>query len=76
MVSIVGRLYGLHVTRFSELNSYDDLNLLVHVNQTIWDNDNIPAVSSNGYVLKILNSLDSTKHKFIGKLNVIVFDTY
>ena len=76
MVSIVERLYGLNVTRFSELNSYDDLNLLVHVNQTLWDNDNIPAVSSNGYVLKILNSLDSTKHKFIGKLNIIVFDTY
>ena len=66
VVSMVERLYGVYVSHFSALNSYDDVNLHVRV-KNIWDNKNISAVSSDGYVLKILNSLDSTKHKFIGK---------
>ena len=69
VVTIVERLYGLQVTSSSELNSYDDLNLHVQVSQTHWDNSNIPKVSPDGYVLKILNSLDSTKQKFIGTMN-------
>ena len=64
--ALVQNLYGLTVTRYDELNSYDDVNLHVYVTNNS-QNPNITDVSPEGYVLKILNSVDSTKVNFIGK---------
>ena len=64
--ALVQNLYGLTVTRYDELNSYDDVNLHVYVTSSS-QNPNITDVLPEGYVLKILNSVDSTKVNFIGK---------
>lgn len=51
---LLQRLYGMSAIKVDELSSYDDKNFHIHV-----DTSNDVNLSENGYVLKILNSLDS-----------------
>ena len=60
--TMVKRLYGFTVSHYDELNSYDDVNLHIYVKDSL----NGMPVSQDGYVLKILNSVDSEKVKFVG----------
>ena len=48
------------------LPSYDDLNFFITVDESI-DNRNIKEANRDGYVFKILNSLQSSQPKLIGK---------
>lgn len=62
---VVKPCYGLDVTKQTTLNSYDDVNIHVNVDNKS-ENSYISSVSGDGYVLKILNSADSKKTDFIG----------
>lgn len=55
---LVQRLYGLRVKSVKELDSYVDKNYLVKA-EAEYDNPHIKEVRADGYVLKVLNSLDS-----------------
>ncbi|XP_069139819.1 hydroxylysine kinase-like [Argopecten irradians] len=57
---LVKNIYGLDVIRFKELNSYDDRNYHVTVHDQS-RNPHIPKVWEDGYILKILNSMDSKR---------------
>lgn len=60
---LVQNLYGLRADSVKEMNSYDDRNFFVTVEQDYKHNNPfIEEISSQGYVLKILNSMDSHKH--------------
>lgn len=60
---LVQDLYGLTANSIKELNSYDDRNFFVTVEQDYKHNNPfIEEISLQGYVLKILNSMDSRKH--------------
>ena len=63
--SLISALYGLYIIEYRKLASYDDINYHVKVKQSS-TNRNIPEVSRNGYVLKILNSEDSKSLDFLG----------
>lgn len=56
---IVKDVYGLMVTNITELNGYDDLNFHVLVDDKVNDNESIKKILAEGYVLKIINALDS-----------------
>lgn len=56
---IVKDVYGLIVTNITELNGYDDLNFHVLVDENVNDNESINNILTDGYVLKIINALDS-----------------
>ena len=64
-VELVNNLYGLTVTKVKELNSYDDRNYYVHVKPE-HKNPHIKEICPDGYILKILNSMDSPK-KHVGE---------
>ncbi|XP_013404836.2 hydroxylysine kinase [Lingula anatina] len=55
---LVTTLYGLTPTSLHKMNSYDDQNFHVNV-QPSSTNQFIPEVWPHGYVLKILNAIDS-----------------
>lgn len=57
---LLEKLYGLKVTRVTELNAYDDRNYHVMC-EVSRENPRAVVVSEHGYVLKIVNSLDSKK---------------
>ncbi|KAL4231984.1 hypothetical protein ACF0H5_009561 [Mactra antiquata] len=61
-------LYGLRVRHQTPLNSYDDINIHVEIEED-FNNVYISEVSTDGYVLKILNSVDSNKVDFIGAMH-------
>ena len=69
-VSLVQRLYGLKVKSIQELDSYLDKNYLV-VAETQFDNPHIEEVCGDGYVLKVLNSVES-KTTHVGKTAAFV----
>lgn len=54
------------MTDIKELPSYDDLNFHIHVGDT-WNNENIEAAHEHGYVLKVLNALQSSQPAIIGR---------
>lgn len=56
---IVKDIYGLIVINITELNGYDDLNFHVLVEENVNDNESIKQILTDGYVLKIINALDS-----------------
>lgn len=64
-IQIFEKLYGLKVSKITELNAYDDKNYHVLCDETKFDNPHITEVSKHGYVLKIVNSLDSKKTNVI-----------
>ncbi|KAK3095776.1 hypothetical protein FSP39_018921 [Pinctada imbricata] len=57
VTELARELYGLDVAEVKELNSYDDKNFWIRVVHS--NTSNLEEVSSDGYVLKVLNSLDS-----------------
>lgn len=57
------RLYGIIVLEMGEMDSYDDKNFLIQAD-TLIKNPILKTVSSNGYVLKVANSLDSQNEAF------------
>lgn len=57
------RLYGIIVLEMGEMDSYDDRNFLIQAD-TLIKNPILKTVSSNGYVLKVANSLDSQNEEF------------
>ncbi|XP_059613237.1 hydroxylysine kinase [Phlebotomus argentipes] len=58
------RLYGITVLEISELISYDDRNFFINEDRNI-KNPIIANHSNHGYILKVLNALDSHKPGFI-----------
>jgi hypothetical protein len=64
--SLTGNIFGLRVLHIIELNSYDDRNFHVRVSENS-ENENISKISPDGYVLKVLNSLDSEYENAIGE---------
>jgi hydroxylysine kinase len=60
------RLYGLTVTKTKEFNGYDDRNFHLTVTEDC-NNRFIGEVWPHGYVLKIVNTLDSKKPDYLGK---------
>ncbi|KAL4231987.1 hypothetical protein ACF0H5_009564 [Mactra antiquata] len=65
VADLIQSLYGLRVRHQTPLNSYDDINIHVEIEED-FNNVHISEVSTDGYVLKILNSVDSNKVDFIG----------
>ncbi|XP_053983885.1 hydroxylysine kinase [Hylaeus volcanicus] len=61
---LLQKLYGLKTTLVTELNAYDDRNYRV-LCEDLPSNPHIPSISKHGYVLKIVNSLDSRKTQVI-----------
>ena len=57
---LVQDLYGLKVKSMKEINSYDDKNYRVEV-ESECTNPHIQRVCADGYILKVLNSMDSPK---------------
>jgi len=57
---LVERLYNLKVLKIKELNSYDDRNFHIIVDYT-HSNSYIENINKDGYVFKVLNSMDSQK---------------
>lgn len=71
---LVTRLYGFRVKNVTELNAYDDKNFHVTCDERDFDNPWINEVSGDGYVLKIMNSLDSKKTDFVdGQNELLIF---
>ncbi|XP_045190936.2 hydroxylysine kinase-like [Mercenaria mercenaria] len=71
VVKLVQRLYGLQTTKQTILASYDDVNIRVIVNGTS-RNRHIKEVSEDGYVLKVLNTVDSKKVEFVGAMHAAI----
>ncbi|XP_060536487.1 hydroxylysine kinase [Cylas formicarius] len=61
IAKLLFNFYGLQVISARELNGYDDRNFHVIVDVNINNNKRIGKVVKCGYVLKIVNSLDSEK---------------
>ena len=72
---IVTSVFGLNVITIKEYNSYDDRNFHVIVDDKLWDNPYIKHIRPEGYMLKVLNSMDSKKFHY-GKLCFIAFLVY
>ena len=66
---VINSAFGLTVEDTSPLASYDDVNVLVHVTDAT-ENPYVKSVAKTGYVLKILNSVDTQKTEFIGMLSI------
>jgi len=60
-VQLVESLYGLKVLDVYELDSYDDRNFHVRVSPKNHCNPHVEQISSHGYVLKVLNAIDSLR---------------
>ncbi len=60
-ISLAECLYGLKVTRIKQMNSYVDRNYHVMVADSV-SNPYISQLWPHGYVLKVLNSLDSQRN--------------
>lgn len=69
---IIQVTYGLTCNSVTQLNGYDDINYKVIVEDTIIDNKNIQRVSKNGYVLKVMNSLDSKNVSLVEGQNALM----
>lgn len=61
---LLKKLYGLKAIKVTELNSYDDRNYYV-LSAELHENRHATVLSKHGYVLKIVNSLDSKKGRVI-----------
>ncbi|XP_044745365.1 hydroxylysine kinase [Coccinella septempunctata] len=63
--------YGLEAIKIKELNGYDDKNFLIKVGESK-QNDFIHTICENGYVFKVINSLDSKDTNFIKAQNAVL----
>lgn len=73
--TLTRRLYGLSVVSCHELNSYDDRNFHVMVDHESVDNSHLGQVWPQGYVFKVLNSLDSRRPDVVSELVFVSFVT-
>ncbi|XP_058797230.1 hydroxylysine kinase [Phymastichus coffea] len=65
--------YGLVVESIKELDSYDDRNYRILCKDTsINNNPYVSSIAKNGYILKVINSLDSKKTSFIEAQNELL----
>ena len=60
-VQLVKSLYGFTVLDVHQMDSYSDRNFHVRVSAENHRNPHVQHVSSHGYVLKVMNSIDSLK---------------
>ncbi|XP_076052300.1 hydroxylysine kinase [Oratosquilla oratoria] len=68
---LVRRIFGLEVTSVKELKSYDDKNFLIQVKNG-YENPYIESLWPAGYVLKILNSMDSKNTSLVEGQNLLM----
>ncbi|EDX05396.1 hydroxylysine kinase [Drosophila simulans] len=66
--SLLRRLYGITISEVKEIVAYDDRNFFVKEDSNV-KNPLIVTHCPHGYVLKILNSLDSKKEDFVDAQN-------
>lgn len=59
---IAAKTFGLITASVEELNSYDDRNFFITVSKCV--NPNLEPICSEGYILKIINALDSQNPGF------------
>lgn len=70
-VALLERLYGMRATSVRELDAYDDRNYHVLCEAT-HANPHVTAPEKAGYVLKVINSLDSHKTDVIEAQNELM----
>lgn len=70
-VILLERLYGMTATSVRELNAYDDRNYHVLCEESHM-NPHVTKPEKNGYVLKVINSLDSRKINVIEAQNELM----
>lgn len=63
--------YGLTCSSVTQLNGYDDVNYKV-IAEDETNNENISIVCKNGYVLKVMNSLDSKNVAVVEAQNALM----
>ncbi|XP_044735401.1 hydroxylysine kinase [Chrysoperla carnea] len=68
---IVKNLYGVNCVNISELKAYDDKNYKINV-ENIINNKFIENICLDGYVLKIMNSLESKDIAFVEAQNRVM----
>lgn len=68
---LVERLYGISVLELEELNGYDDKNYKIIEDPNV-KNPLITNHSTEGYVLKIMNSMDSQNLSVVEAQNEIM----
>ncbi|KAJ8924242.1 hypothetical protein NQ315_007034 [Exocentrus adspersus] len=70
---LISSLYGFKVLKITEINGYDDKNYHVIVDKDSKQiNPNVGKVCEQGYVLKIVNSLDSKRSEFFDAQNALL----
>ncbi|KAF3423166.1 hypothetical protein E2986_06799 [Frieseomelitta varia] len=70
---LLKELYGLKASSITELNAYDDRNYHVMCEES-HTNSHMMTVSKHGYILKIINSLDSQKtHVIEAQTEMLLF---
>lgn len=69
--TLVGRLYGLTCTHIIELNGYDDKNFQIQVSTDV-KNKYITEIYEPGYVLKVMNNIESKKLGFVEGCNAMM----
>lgn len=65
---LLKNLYGMTVIKVAELNAYDDRNYYITCDES-HINPHVNEISEDGYVLKIMNSLDSKETQVIEAQN-------
>ncbi|XP_050396691.1 hydroxylysine kinase [Patella vulgata] len=68
---LLERVYGLKVVKVKSLNSYDDCNYAITVDEN-YDNKYIKQLWPHGYLLKIVNTMDSKRPKMHEALNLVM----
>ncbi|XP_063995771.1 hydroxylysine kinase [Diachasmimorpha longicaudata] len=71
-IELVNILYGFKVISIRELNGYDDKNLRIKCLEEDFDNPHVESVEKDGYVLKIMNSLDSKNISLVEGQNAMM----
>ncbi|EDW90304.1 hydroxylysine kinase [Drosophila yakuba] len=69
--SLLRRLYGITISEVKEIIAYDDRNFFLKEDSNV-KNPLIVTHCPHGYVLKILNSLDSKKEDFVDAQNQLL----
>ncbi|XP_047371480.1 hydroxylysine kinase isoform X2 [Vespa velutina] len=73
VIDLLSKIYGLTAMDIKELNAYDDKNYHVHCKES-HENPYISEISEHGYVLKIINSLDSRNtHVIDAQTEMLIF---
>ncbi|KAK6185273.1 hypothetical protein SNE40_007541 [Patella caerulea] len=68
---LLERVYGLKAVKVKSLNSYDDCNYAITVDEN-YDNKYIKQLWPHGYLLKIVNTMDSKRPKMHEAHNLVM----